>query len=295
MDTRFLESFVAVAEAGSMAEAARRLNLTPAGVAQRVRALEAELGVRLLTRAGRTVAPTEAGLAVASRARRLLADARDLASAVAGDQPGGELRLGAVPTAITGLLPGMMTRLAETHPAIEVRIVPGGSGALYEAVLEGTLDAALIAQPWFALPKACAWQTLREERLIVLAPRALAGGDPHRLLAEERFIRYDRASWGGRIAEAYLRRARIAPRERFELVTLDAIAVLVDRGLGVSLVPDWAPPWPEGLRLARLALPGRVPARRLGLVWRPAAARARLVAALVAADASTTHTNGQIL
>ena len=45
------------------------------------------------------------------------------------------------------------------------------------------------------------------------------------------------------------------PRERFELNALNAIAVMVDRGLGVSLVPDWARPWPEGLRLVRMPLP----------------------------------------
>jgi DNA-binding transcriptional LysR family regulator len=43
MDTRFLESLVTVADSGSIAEAARRLNLTPAGVTQRIRALENEI------------------------------------------------------------------------------------------------------------------------------------------------------------------------------------------------------------------------------------------------------------
>ena len=44
MDTRFLDSFVTVVDGGSIAEAARRLNLTPAAVAQRIRALESEIG-----------------------------------------------------------------------------------------------------------------------------------------------------------------------------------------------------------------------------------------------------------
>ena len=64
MDTRFLETFVAVAEKGSFAEAARRLDLTPAAIAQRIRALESEIGVVLLSRSGRTVSPTEAGVAI---------------------------------------------------------------------------------------------------------------------------------------------------------------------------------------------------------------------------------------
>src|SRR4051812_33817486 len=109
MDTRFLESFLSVVESGSMAEAARRLSLTPAGVAQRLRALEGELGARLVVRAGRNATPTEAGVAVVERARRVLADVRDLAAVAADDGLAGGLRVGAVPTAITGLLPGMMT------------------------------------------------------------------------------------------------------------------------------------------------------------------------------------------
>jgi DNA-binding transcriptional LysR family regulator len=61
------------------------------------------------------------------------------------------------------------------------------------------------------------------------------------------------------------------------LSTLDAIAVMVDRGLGVSLVPDWSPPWPEGLSLARLALPLPTEPRRIGLLWMKGLARSRLL------------------
>jgi DNA-binding transcriptional LysR family regulator len=59
MDSHFLESFVMVVDNGSIAEAARRLNLTAAGVAQRIRALESEIGTRLVFRFGRSVRPTE--------------------------------------------------------------------------------------------------------------------------------------------------------------------------------------------------------------------------------------------
>ena len=79
----------------------------------------------------------------------------------------------------------------------------------------------------------------------------MAHRDPHELLANEPLIRYDRNQWGGRQADEYLRKVGITPHERFELNALNAIAVMVDRGLGVSLVPDWARPWPEGLQLAR--------------------------------------------
>ena len=68
METRFLDSFVTIAECGSMAEAARRLNVTPTALAQRVHVLEDELGVKLIERSGRTVQLTEGGARVLARA-----------------------------------------------------------------------------------------------------------------------------------------------------------------------------------------------------------------------------------
>ena len=143
------------------------------------------------------------------------------------------------------------------------------------------LDAAFVLEAPFALPKTCAWQLLREEPLVMLAPAAMAGCDPHELLATQPLIRYDRHQWGGRQADEYLRAAGIEPHERFELNALNAIAVMVDRGLGVSLVPDWAQPWPEGLKLARIPLPLPSEPRRLGIVWSRSSVRVRLVNALL--------------
>jgi len=109
----------------------------------------------------------------------------------------------------------------------------------------------------------------------------MAGADPHQLLREEPLIRYDRHEWGGRQADEYLRKAGIVPRERFELNALNAIAVMVDRGLGVSLVPDWAKPWPEGISVVRLPLPEASEPRRIGMVWSRASVRLRQVNVLL--------------
>ncbi|UNK42683.1 LysR family transcriptional regulator [Luteimonas sp. S4-F44] len=280
MDTQFLNTFVHVVDRGSMAAAARYLNITPAAVAQQIRTLERELGAPLIARAGRTVCVTEPGARILQRARDLLRDVADLRS-VANDRAlSGELRLGACPTALAGMLPDVLARMVNVLPQINVFIKPGYSAELYADVERGDLDAAIVLQAPFALPKTCDWEVLREEPLIVLAPQHLAHRDPHALLAEEPLIRYDRHQWGGRQADDYLRRVGIVPRERFELNALNAIAVMVDRGLGVSLVPDWQQPWPAGLRLARLPLPEPTEPRRIGIVWSTASVRSRLVAAL---------------
>lgn len=281
MDTRFLESFVFVVDRGSIAEASRRLNLTPAAVAQRIRALESDVGAPLLLRSGRTVRPTEAGARILDSARSLLLAARDLGALATNDEIAGEIQLGAVPTALTGLVPDLLARLSRTHPLIRVHVVPGMSLDLYKLANSGDIDAALLVQPEFALSKSCDWQMLRKEALILLAPAAMAGRDPHSILRREPFIRLGRETRGGRLADDWLRQEHIQPVERLELTSLPAIAILVDRGVGVSLVPDWAPPWPEGLRLRKIAVPRRTQTRNIGLVWNRSTPRAGPVRTLL--------------
>lgn len=281
MDSRFLESFVMVAENGSFAETARRLHLTPAAVAQRIHALEADIGVRLVSRSGRSVRPTPAGTAILDRARNFLGDVRDLKSVAVSDRLSGELRLGATPTSITGLLPDVLTLLTRRYPQVDVFVRGGLSMEMYRELLDGELDAALIGQPPFALPKAYDWRLLREEPLIVLAPAATPVRDPHVLLSTQPLIRQRPNSWIGRLVDGYLRHAGIRSRDRFDLDTLEAVAVMVDRGLGVALVHDWAPPWPEGLALKKIPLPPNPFGRRMGLIWNRASVRVRLVHALL--------------
>ena len=282
MDTRFLESFIRVVELGSMAEAARRLDLTPAAVAQRVKALEQDLGTPLLARVGRSVRPTAAGNAIYASATGLLRSVRELKSTAMLDVVAGELRLGAVSTAMTGILPKLLSRMNRFHPDVGFFVAPGTSQDLYQRVVDGELDAAIVVQPPFAIPKECGWQTWREEPLVLIAAGDADITDPHRLLMREPFVRYDRNHWGGRLAERYLRHCSIVPQDRFELDALEAIAVMVDRGLGISLVPDWAPPWPAGLSLKRWLILDPRFMRRIGLVWNRSSLQLRLVDALLA-------------
>jgi DNA-binding transcriptional LysR family regulator len=282
MDTRFLETFLMAVDHGSIAEAARRLNLTPAAVAKRIRALESEIGSLLVIRSGRTIRPTEAGAAIVDRVRDFVVEAYDLRSLASTDRPSGQLRLGAFISALSGLLPDMLASMKEKHPQIDVHITIGSSAEMYRQVLDGDgLDAAIVAQPPFEISKSCEWRLLREEPLIVLTRAPARSRRPHNLLASEPFIRLDRNIWPGRLVEGYLRKHRIRPRDCFEINDVTAIAVMVDRGLGVSLLPDFAPPWPEGLSLAKLQVPDPSFARRVGLVWSRASPRLRLVRAFL--------------
>lgn len=281
METSYLSTFVLVAEAGSMSEAARRLEVTPAAVAHQLKLLERELGTRLLTRAGRAVVPTEAGHRLVDRASTILRDLRNIKAAINDEAATGELRLGVINTALHSLMPEVLAGFVKVYPDARVEIRSALTMDLYDAVLRGELDAAVCLHPPFLIPKTLSWEQLCEEPLVVMAPARWSGRDAHTLLREEPFIRYNRILGGGKQADAYLRKAGIVPRERFELSSLPAIAMLVDRGLGVSLAPDASVPWWRGLRVARLPLADLPYRRRFGIIWPRASVRTRLILALV--------------
>jgi DNA-binding transcriptional LysR family regulator len=279
MDTRFLETLVTVVECGSLAEAARRLNLTASAVAQRIQALETEIGIPLLARSGRTVHPTSAAVAVLERARSVQREIRDLKSVAASGILSGELRLGVVPSMLTGFLPDVLAHFSASHPQIELRIARGDSAEVYRELIEERTDVAITSEPPFAIPKTCDWSLLREEPYVVLASAMILERDPLVILRHEPFIHLHRKLHAGQAIDRYLRKKGIHPIERFELDGLGAIAIMVDRGLGVSLLPDYAPPWPEGLTLRKIPISDRSMVRRIGLLWRRASLRIGLIRA----------------
>ncbi|HEX2020857.1 MAG TPA: LysR family transcriptional regulator [Aurantimonas sp.] len=279
MDSLHLETLVRVAEKGSFVAAANDLGITATAVAQRIRSLEAEIGVGLVARSGRTVRLSEAGHAVMARSREVLRQISELRTAALGGEIVGELRVGAIATALTGLFPQVLERLTERHAGLDLYLEPGTSAGLYDRVVSGALDVAALVRPSFDMPKAMSFHLWRREKLVLLVAAEDRRSDVPTILRTSPFIRYDRRQWGGRLAASFLDAIGIAPKERFELDALDAIAMMVARGLGVSLVPDWAGPWPE--RVRRMTLPEPAPVRELGFVQLANSPRTHLVRVLI--------------
>lgn len=280
MDTQFLQTFIVVVDTGSIAEAARRLGITPSSVTQRVRALEVDVGNRLIERAGRTVKPTLAGLRIVERAHTVLRHVADLRSEASDTAlPAGPLRLGATPSALTGIVPTVLKRWVTQHPHINIFIEPGTTTTLYAKVLAGDLDAAILVHPRFELPKTCVWQTLRDEPLVLVTPAAMKGRDPLAIARREPFIQYDRGVIAGKMADEYLRAQGIRPNVRFELDGIESIAKLVAEGLGVSVLPDWPVLGPANTALKRWPLPAPCPSREVGAIWLRASVRSPLARA----------------
>ena len=122
--TRFAElsAFVAVADQASFTKAARLLDLSTATLSQTIRALEDQLGVRLLNRTTRSVAPTDAGERLLTQLRPLL-DGFDAAIESVNafrDKPAGHLRLVMPPPVAKFVLASVMARFLERFPEIVV-------------------------------------------------------------------------------------------------------------------------------------------------------------------------------
>lgn len=261
-----------------MAEAARRLDLTPAAVASRIRTLEEDLGTVLIQRAGRAVKATEAGLQILNQSRDVLKNITDLRAAALDQSGVGQLRLGTFFSASTSIIPPILEGLYLEQPDLSVFVDVGYSPEISQKVVSGELDAAIVVEHQFLIPKQFEWHPLTQEPLVVIAPESLRGQtDAHTLLRTEPFIKYDRRIWGGRLADRYLRERSIQPRVRLEIDGLMTIATLVSKGIGISLLPDWASMWVPNLSLVRIPLPGDAPTRRIGLLKAVRGPREKLV------------------
>src|SRR5438552_5542618 len=125
MELRHLRYFAAVADAGNVSRAARRLHVTQPALSRQIQDLERDFACRLFDRIGRRIVLTKDGDELLERTRRLLADAealRERARALAGGETG-VLRIGAAPQFIEAALPEVLTRCALTDPGIEVQVL----------------------------------------------------------------------------------------------------------------------------------------------------------------------------
>ena len=119
-----MNAFAAIAERRSFAKAAVALGMSPSSLSQTIRELEERLGVRLLNRTTRSVAPTEAGERLLERLRPLLADFDAAIDAVRAfrDKPAGLIRLTVPPPAASFVLAPVLQRFFAAYPDIRLDI-----------------------------------------------------------------------------------------------------------------------------------------------------------------------------
>jgi DNA-binding transcriptional LysR family regulator len=265
---RELKTFVAVAREGTFAAAGQKIGLTQAAVSAQMQRLEAELGFALFDRTGRSARLNAMGQETLAQAAELIELYANLGSRHAGPRTTVPVSIGAIASAQRLLLAEALTSFHKQSPDCRTRVIPGLSMALLNLVDAGEIDMAIIIRPPFALQSDLRWTTLAHEPFRLLVPRRVEGTAWEELLSSQPFVRYDRASFGGRQVDRFLRDAHLSVQEICELDELDAIVRLVANGVGVALVPQTATHrrWPAAVRAIDL---GRHTFHRdIGLVHR---------------------------
>jgi DNA-binding transcriptional LysR family regulator len=147
MEIRHLRYFLAVADHGSVAEAARQLHIAQPALSRQIKDIEEELGADLFRRSAKGAELTAVGVQFALDARRLVADmeaAKERAIRVARGQ-GGTLRIGVSP--IYSWHPTILSLVhdfRQTHPDVTIRIEPALAAKQLDAIAEGKLDAGFM-------------------------------------------------------------------------------------------------------------------------------------------------------
>ena len=276
-----LRTLIAVARAGTFAAAGDMLGLTQAAVSGHMRRLEETLGFALFDRTGRSATLNAAGLRTLARAERLVNEFDALGEPTREEEWARPLEIGAIASVQGTLLTRALVPFRQRYPNCRVNLVPGVSLQLMDQVETGKLDLAILIRPAFEPPWELVWTPLVRERYGLLVGPAVEGDEWRQLLLEQPFIRYDRASFGGRQVERFLREQALVLREWMEVDDIPAMVAMVEAGLGVAVVPltEMILPLPKGVRVVAL---GAAPIEReIGALYRKVA-RVEAVAGFIA-------------
>jgi DNA-binding transcriptional LysR family regulator len=170
---RDLHIFLAVAETGSMAKAAKALACSRPVVSKTIADLEATLGVRLLDRTAHGVEPTRYGNALRSRSIAVFDELRKSVKEIEflADPGAGEVRIGATEPLMAGIVAAAIARSSRTYPRLEFRTEPGHVETMPQLLRSRKCELALIRQsPGPSEPDMHEERLFREHLRIVVGP-----------------------------------------------------------------------------------------------------------------------------
>jgi DNA-binding transcriptional LysR family regulator len=244
MKLHFLRYFTVLAEELHFGRAAQRLSITQPPLSSAIKALEEELGVRLLSRSSKHVALTPAGAAFLDEAREILegvARASSVAKAVARGMRG-RLEVGMTGSLVYREVPRIVQDFGAAAPEIELVLHEMGTAEQLDALLHGRLHAGFVNAS--AVPPQLQSLALEDDRFVLCLPkghRHARKAQVHlRDLADESFVMFSRevspANYDNVIA--IFSRAGIHPRTVHAARQWLTIVAMVAHGLGISLVPS---------------------------------------------------------
>lgn len=265
-----LHAFVAIAERGSFQHAAAHLNLSQTALSHRIRKLEEDLGVKLLSRTTREVSLTQAGLTLLPKVKEAI---EGLAGSLdelrrEGRSRQETLAIGCLPTVASGRLPRALQCFQEQHPEVFIRVYDNSASEIAELVQSGAVEFGI------TMVAAHRWdfdiELLIKDSFILVCPEdhplashsSLSWSD----LADEPLIRISARAGNRIIIDDALGSRRESQRWRFEVQHIQTAIALVRTGVALTVVPRLSLDTVDehGLKLVPLKNPSVT--RQLGIV-----------------------------
>ena len=240
-----LRTFCEIADTLNFTRASERLNLTQSAVSHQIKALEEEFGVKLFLRGKRGVRLTDAGRAAVESSRKILDEAELMRQQVAGREQAlaGSVRVAAATQALVYLFAPLFEDFMDSHESVELVFrTTANTEQTIGDILEGVADIGFASMPVYS-PTLDVTELFSDQLVLVV-------GQKHRLAArkkvhvdeleEDRWILFERGASIRRATDDFFKKVRVKPEKALESNDTYFVKLMVEHGLGVSLMPSWA-------------------------------------------------------
>lgn len=240
-----LRTFREVADTLNFTKASEKLNLTQSAISHQIKALEAEFGVPLFIRAKRGVILTDAGKIALEYAERILEETEEMRERVAGLEKRlkGRVRVAAATQALVYLFAPLFEEFMDAHENIELVFrTTTATEQTVEDILNGVADVGFASLAVYSSNLEVA--ELFDDELVLVV------GKKHRLskqteikineLQKERWILFERGASIRRATDDFFTKLNIKPETSLESNDTYFVKLMIEQGLGISLLPSWA-------------------------------------------------------
>lgn len=257
-----LRTFLTLAETGSVSAAARRLFVTQSAISASVTALQRALGIQLVTREGRGLRLTEAGIVYADYLRRALGllEEASTAAAAEADPDHGLLRVAAVTTAGEQIVPRLLASFRQHHPHVGINLEVGNRQRARALLERHEADLLISGRP--APDRDSEILGVRPHELIIVAPVPPCAppdeNDPRKWAQQQTWLLRENGSATRETTERFLAALDLSrPPHTLTVGSNAAIREAAVAGLGVTLISQDAVTreLTEG-QLVKVPLPG---------------------------------------
>jgi len=281
MELDQLRYFLRVAERGNFTRAAEDLRVSQPALSRSILKLEEELGQPVFERRTRSVALTDAGTLLQSRAQQVLTILEDTKAEITDDGESGRVRIGAIPTIAPYFLPHILQQFSVEHPQATLIVQENTTDALLKSITQGEIDLAILALPVPA--KYLEVEELFEEELLLVLP------PEHELVKKEKirlsdvepypFVLLEEAHCLTDNIVSFCRQRSFQPVAVERTSQLAMVQELVSLSHGISMIPVMARNLDQSERRVYRSISGKKPTRKIAVVWNPYRFQSRLLQA----------------